>query len=103
MPVPLSLAPLAPYLQVPWLLPLPLTPENPPVGPRLSCPAQAILTSTLLGVSLQVRHVLPGHLLVSLGKFCGPLVVPGLLVHGPELVLTTHSHIDSTDMCQALC
>ena len=49
------------------------------------------------------RHVLPGHLLVSLGKFCGPLVVPGLLVHGPELVLTAHSHIDSTDTCQALC
>ena len=53
MPAPLSLAPLAPYLQAPWLLPLPLAPENLPVGPRLSCPAQAILTSTLLGVSLQ--------------------------------------------------
>lgn len=36
------------------------TPENPPFGSRLSCSAQAVLTSTLSGGDLQVQHVLPG-------------------------------------------
>lgn len=36
------------------------TPENPPYGSRLSCPAQAVLASTLFEGYLQVQHILPG-------------------------------------------
>lgn len=74
-------------LEAAWLR----APQNPPIGSRLSCLAWAILTPSLLGAISRFSMAYLGHLLASLGKFCGPQVMPGFSVHDPELVLITHS------------